>query len=954
MQEFIRIRGAKEHNLKNVDVDIPREKFIVVTGLSGSGKSSLAFDTIYAEGQRRYVESLSFYARQFLHLHSKPDVESIVGLSPAIAIDQKTISKNPRSTVGTLTEIYDYMRILYARAGVVYSPATGLPITKQSLSQIVSTVMSLPQSTEISILAPVVRQQKGEFRKEFISFKKNGYTKVQIDDRVYDISDLPNLNKNQYHNIEVVVDNLEISDELGNRLADGIETALDLGKGIVYIVVVRLPQDHNSEYTILQKIVLSAKFACPESGFQIADLEPRLFSFNSPFGACTRCEGIGQEMLFDEDLMVPDQSLSILDGAIAPWSNNIPKFVLEKFKDLSIHYGFDLKVRFADLPDKIKKIIFYGSGDEKIKFQCQNLNKVESIEKPFGGIIASLEHKLAKSDSSIIKDELLKFTSKRRCSSCRGYRLKFESLCIKIGQMHIGALSDQKVSELYRWFSEIESILDTTQKVIAAPIVKEIRSRLSFLVNVGLGYITLSRAANTLSGGEGQRIRLASQIGSGLSGVLYVLDEPSIGLHQKDNSNLIQTLEDLRDLGNTVIVVEHDEDTMISADYIIDVGPGAGIDGGEIVAQGTINEIKKSTRSITAQYLTKKQYIAVPSKLRTAECNKILELSGAKANNLKNIKLSLQLGLFTVITGVSGSGKSSLIIDTLYKAAIKFLDPKSKICPGEYLSIRGLENIDKVIDINQSPIGRTPRSNPATYTGVFSYIRDWFAELVESKVRGYKVGRFSFNVQGGRCESCHGDGLIKIEMYFLSDIYIKCDVCGGKRYNNETLEIKFNDNNISDVLNMTVTEAVVFFKNMPSIYEKLTTLEEVGLGYVKIGQSATTLSGGEAQRIKLAKELSKKSTGRTLYILDEPTTGLHIHDIKKLLSVLHKLVDKGNTVVVIEHNMEVIKTADYVIDMGPEGGDHGGEILVEGPPSLIAATDKSYTGHYLKPYLYPM
>ncbi len=951
MQKYIEVRGAKEHNLKNINVDIPKNKFVVITGLSGSGKSSLAFDTIYAEGQRRYVESLSSYARQFLHLQNKPNVESISGLSPAIAIDQKTTSKNPRSTVGTITEIYDYLRLFYARVGIPYSPATGLPIKSQSVSEIVDIISEMPEGTKIYILAPMVRGQKGEFRREIADLRKHGYQRIFLDGTLYQLDELPKIDKNKKHNIEVIIDRLVISDSLGNRVAESLEASLQIGDGITYVDIVGLPENHNSKYKKEQRVVFSEKYSCPESGFQIEEIEPRIFSFNSPFGACSKCEGIGKESFFDEKLIVPDKSLSIDSGAIIPWSNSSSKFFLDTLKSLANHYGFSTKTPFSELSSEVQEILFYGSGEEIIQFKYQDDRKEEIIEQSFAGIIPSLEAKFNKADVPWMKEELNRYKSKHNCSACSGYRLKKESLCIKIDGLHIGNISEMTISEAQEWFSTINSKLDNKRQLIAKRVIKEIQERLKFLNNVGLDYLSLSRESGTLSGGESQRIRLASQIGCGLSGVLYVLDEPSIGLHQRDNSRLISTLKNLRDLGNTVIVVEHDDETMLESEHIIDVGPGAGINGGKIIAEGTPDEIMKSENSITGQYLSGRQYIPIPDKIRLGHEGKQIILTGAKVNNLHNLSITLPLGTFIAVTGVSGSGKSSLIINTFYKAALKFLEPKSKIYPGEYESIKGLEYIDKIIDINQSPIGRTPRSNPATYTGAFTPIRDWFTELPESKIRGYKVGRFSFNVKGGRCEACQGDGLIKIEMHFLPDVYINCDVCNGQRYNRETLEVKYKGKNIADVLSMNVDEATEFFEKVPVIYEKLVTLQEVGLGYIKIGQSATTLSGGEAQRVKLAKELSKRSTGKTLYILDEPTTGLHVADIKKLLTVLHKLVDKGNSVVVIEHNMDVIKTADHIIDIGPEGGDKGGNIVAEGAKEIIAACKESHTGRYLKKYI---
>lgn len=951
MYEYIKVRGAKEHNLKNINIDIPRNKFVVITGLSGSGKSSLAFDTIYAEGQRRYVESLSSYARQFLHLQNKPDVESISGLSPAIAIDQKTTSKNPRSTVGTITEIYDYLRLLFARIGVPFSPATGLPITSQTVSEMVDITAQLPLGTRIYILAPIARGQKGEFRREFANIKKHGYQRVVINGEVFDVDELPTIDKNKKHNIEVIIDRVSISDDLGNRLAESFEAALQIGEGISYVEIVGLPEDHKSKYKNAERITFSEKYSCPVSGFQIEEIEPRIFSFNSPFGACPKCEGIGKEAFFDPDLIVPDHSMSIKAGAIAPWGTSSSKLFLNSMESLARHYGFSLEKPFSEIPEEVQAKLLYGSGDEIIKFEYHDSRKTEIVEQPFAGLIPSLEEKYSRSDTAWLREELSRFKSKHACSKCSGYRLKAESLTIKIAGLNIGEVSKKTISEALEWFNNIEQELSEKQKLISERILKEIRERLKFLMNVGLDYLSLSREAGTLSGGESQRIRLASQIGSGLSGVLYVLDEPSIGLHQRDNTRLIATLQNLRDLGNTVLVVEHDDETMLESDHIVDVGPGAGVHGGAIVAQGTPSEIMQSSNSITGQYLSGRKFIDLPEKIRPGHSGKFIELIGAVANNLKNVTLKIKLGTFTAVSGVSGSGKSSLIIHTLYKAVTRVLEPRSKIYPGEFKALKGLEYIDKIIDIDQSPIGRTPRSNPATYTGAFSHIRDWFTELPESKMRGYKVGRFSFNVKGGRCESCQGDGLIKIEMHFLPDVYINCDVCNGKRYNRETLEVKYKGKNIADVLGMTVEDAAQFFSHVPAIYDKLSTLQEVGLGYIKIGQSATTLSGGEAQRIKLAKELSKRSTGKTLYILDEPTTGLHVDDIKKLLSVLHKLVDKGNTVLVIEHNMDVIKTADEVIDIGPEGGDKGGIIVAQGTPDDVAKVEASHTGRYLKKHL---
>lgn len=950
MQEYITVEGAREHNLKNITVKIPHKKLIVITGLSGSGKSSLAFDTIYSEGQRRYVESLSSYARQFLQHNDKPDVDAITGLSPAIAIDQKTTSKNPRSTVGTITEIYDYLRLLFARIGIPYSPATGLPIKSQTVSEMVDHIFDLPEETKIYILAPIARGEKGEFRKQFSELKKQGYSRIIIEGEMHDLEEIPTLDKNKKHNIEVVIDRLVVSEDLGNRVADSVETALKIGNGIVLVEIVDVPDGATTSHKKGEKILFSEKYSCPVSGFQLTEIEPRIFSFNSPFGACPKCEGLGLQMFFEEDLIVPDKNLSIAEGAIAPWSNSSSKLVMQTMEGLAKYYKFSLSTPFKDLPENIQKILFHGD-DKEIEFIYSDGVKNDRVVQAFGGIIPSLEEKYRRAEVQWLKDELNKYRSNQKCEVCNGYRLKQESLCVKIGDVHIGQVAEMNIAKALHWCETIHEKLSPKHKQISARILKELCERLRFLINVGLEYLSLSRGSGTLSGGESQRIRLASQIGSGLSGVLYVLDEPSIGLHQRDNAKLIQTMKNLRDLGNTIIVVEHDEETMFAADHIIDVGPGAGIHGGQIIAEGTLKDIMKNSKSITGQYLSGKKQIPIPEKTREFDNQKFIELKGAKSNNLKNVDCKIPLGKFSVVTGVSGSGKSTLIIQTFYKAALKKLEQSTKVHPGEYDSITGLEFVDKIIDIDQSPIGRTPRSNPATYTGAFTLIRDWFAELPESKARGYKVGRFSFNVKGGRCEACQGDGVIKIEMHFLPDVYVKCDVCNGKRYNRETLEIRYKDKSIADVLEMNVEDAMKFFSKMPNIFEKLRTLNEVGLGYIKIGQSATTLSGGEAQRIKLAKELSRKSTGRTLYILDEPTTGLHVDDVNRLLKVLHKLADLGNTVLVIEHNMDVIKTADNVIDVGPEGGDKGGTIVVSGTPQEVAECKESYTGQFLKKLL---
>ncbi|MDX1924655.1 MAG: excinuclease ABC subunit UvrA [Rickettsiaceae bacterium] len=951
MQEYIKVVGAREHNLKNINIDIPREKLVVITGPSGSGKSSLAFDTIYAEGQRRYVESLSSYARQFLQLNDKPDVDYIIGLSPAIAIDQKTTSKNPRSTVGTITEIYDYLRLLFARIGVPYSPATNLPIVSQTVSEMVDIVKELGNGTKIYILAPISRGNKGEFRKEFAQLKKQGYERVLIEGEVYEIDEIPQLDKNKKHNIEALIDRVEINEDLGNRLADSIESSLKIGGGIVYVQIYENCENPKHKHQKGERIIFSEKYSCPVSGFQIAEIEPRIFSFNSPFGACSACEGIGKELYFDPNLIIPNEKLSIIDGAIEPWKNQTSKVFSETLKSVLRHFKCDPQTPFGDLPEKVKNVIFHGSFDEEVEFIFGEGAAKEIIRQPFAGIISSMEAKIKNTEGVWLREEWSKYQSTRKCTSCDGHRLKSETLCIKIADRHIGEVANLPIADAREWFENLDSKLTNKQKKIAERVVKEIKDRLDFLLGVGLDYLTLSRDSASLSGGESQRIRLASQIGSGLTGVLYVLDEPSIGLHQRDNDRLISTLKNLRDLGNTVIVVEHDDETILAADYVIDIGPGAGVHGGYIVSMGTPDYLMKDPKSLTGEYLSGKKSIPVPKKIRPGHPDKFIELKGARANNLKSVDIKIPLGTFTSITGVSGGGKSSLINHTLFKAAQKRLEPTYKDTPGAYDKISGIEFIDKIIDIDQSPIGRTPRSNPATYTGAFTPIRDWFANLPESKARGYKVGRFSFNVKGGRCEACEGDGLVKIEMHFLPDVYVNCDVCNGQRYNRETLEVKYKDKSISDVLNMTVEDALEFFMKMPAIRDKMQALKDVGLGYIKIGQSATTLSGGEAQRIKLAKELSRKATGSTLYILDEPTTGLHMDDVAKLLGVLHRLVDLGNSVVVIEHNMDVIKTSDYIIDVGPEGGDKGGKIVSCGSPSHIAKCAQSHTGRYLAKYL---
>ena len=938
IDDFIKVKGAKEHNLKNINIDIPKNQLVVITGLSGSGKSSLAFDTIYAEGQRRYVESLSSYARQFLQLQNKPEVESISGLSPAIAIDQKTTSRNPRSTVGTITEIYDYLRLLFARIGVPYSPATGLPIQSQTSVQIVNSILELPLETKIYILSPIVRGAKGEHRKELLQFRKHGYQRARIDGIIYELDDLPLIDKNKKHDIEIVVDRLTIEDGINVRLNESIEAALKIGEGLLFVEIVK-------EERVL---VFSEKFSCPVSGFQINEIEPRIFSFNSPFGACQKCQGIGVELYFEPSLIIPDPNLSLNEDTIAPWKNSKTKYQMQTLECLSQHYKFSLYYPFEKLQKEIQDIILYGSGEEEITFNYTDGMRKQSITKPFEGVIPGL-NKALQDNKDWMEEELKNFQKERKCQGCDGHRLKTESLCIKIADQHIGQVSNMTIAQALDWFINLPNKLNNTHSKIADRILREIGERLGFLNNVGLEYLTLSRESGTLSGGESQRIRLASQIGSGLTGVLYVLDEPSIGLHQRDNDKLIKTLKHLKDLGNTVIVVEHDHETMMCADHLIDIGPGAGVHGGMVIAQGTPKEVLENPESVTGQYLKGTKFIPIPEQTRNLSNDKVITLKGARANNLKNVDITLPLGTFTCITGVSGGGKSSLIIHTLYKAIIKKLD-KANVYPGEHDSISGVEYIDKVIEIDQSPIGRTPRSNPATYTGAFNAIRDWFVELPDSKARGYKVGRFSFNVKGGRCESCQGDGVIKIEMHFLPDVYVKCEECEGARYNRSTLEIKYKNHSISQVLSLTVDDAFELFSNIPAIAEKLKALKDVGLGYIKIGQSATTLSGGEAQRIKLAKELSKRSTGRTLYILDEPTTGLHTDDVNKLLKVLHKLVDLGNTALVIEHNLDVIKTADYVIDVGPEGGDKGGMIVASGTPKDIISCKESITGFYLKNY----
>jgi excinuclease ABC subunit A len=936
---FITVRGAREHNLKNIDIKIPREQLTVITGLSGSGKSSLAFDTIYAEGQRRYVESLSSYARQFLELMGKPDVDSIEGLSPAISIEQKTTSRNPRSTVGTVTEIHDYMRLLWARAGVPYSPATGLPIEAQTVAQMVDRVMAMPENTRLLLLAPVIRDRKGEYKKELLELQRKGYTRVKIDGKLYEIDQAPALNKKIKHEIEAVVDRLVVKPGLEKRLADSFETALGLSDGIAYTE----GADDGA------RTVFSSRFACPVSGFTIEEIEPRLFSFNSPHGACPACDGLGHETFFDPHLVVPDEQRSLAEAAIMPWANAQSPYYDQTLASLAKHLGVKLTTAWEKLPEAAREAILYGTGKTEVDMTYKDTARAYTVKKPFEGVIKNLERRLRETDSAWTREELSRYQSERPCGTCHGARLKSEALAVKIAGRNLAEVADLSIEAARAWFDTVADTLTPQRLEIARRILREINERLQFLVDVGLNYLTLARGSATLSGGESQRIRLASQIGSGLTGVLYVLDEPSIGLHQRDNERLLGTLRRLKSLGNTVLVVEHDEDAMRAADHLIDMGPAAGLKGGHVVAQGTPAQVAANKNSLTGDYLSGRRSIPIPQR-RPLQKNRVVKLVGARGNNLKNVTASFPLGVFTCITGVSGGGKSTLVIDTLYKAISRRLMGSGEV-PAPHERIENLDLLDKIIDIDQSPIGRTPRSNPATYTDLFAPIRDWFAEMPEARTRGYKPGRFSFNVKGGRCEACQGDGVLKIEMHFLPDVFVTCDTCKGKRYNRETLEVKFREKSIADVLDMSVDEAIGFFHAVPKIHDRLLILQRVGLGYIKLGQQATTLSGGEAQRIKLAKELAKRATGRTLYILDEPTTGLHFEDIRKLLEVLHALVDAGNTILVIEHNLEVIKTADHVIDIGPEGGDGGGRIIATGTPEEIAASTASHTGRFLAPLL---
>ena len=938
----IEVRGAREHNLKSVDVDVPRDRLVVITGLSGSGKSSLAFDTIYAEGQRRYIESLSAYARQFLDMMEKPDMDHITGLSPAISIEQKTTSKNPRSTVGTVTEIYDYMRLLFARAGTPYSPATGQPIEAQQVQDMVDRVLAMEEGTRGYLLAPIVRDRKGEYRKDFLELRKQGFQRVKVDGDFHELDEPPTLDKKYRHDIDVVVDRIVVKEGIETRLADSFRTALDLANGIA--VLETAPREGDPE-----RITFSENFACPVSGFTIPEIEPRLFSFNAPFGACPSCDGLGVELFFDPALMVPDATLTLGNGAIAPWRKGKSPYFLQTIEALAKHYQFDRGTRWKDLPEKVQRVFLYGSGDEQIRFRYDEGGRVYEVTRSFEGVIPNMARRYRETDSAWIREEFERYQNNRPCGACGGYRLREEALAVKIAGLHVGQVVEMSIKEALAWIDSVPESLTQQKNEIARAILKEIRERLGFLNNVGLDYLTLSRSAGTLSGGESQRIRLASQIGSGLTGVLYVLDEPSIGLHQRDNDRLLTTLKNLRDQGNTVIVVEHDEEAIREADYVLDIGPGAGVHGGEVVARGTPQQVTDTPESVTGDYLAGRREIAIPAARRKGNRKKVT-VKKATGNNLQAIDVDFPLGKFVCVTGVSGGGKSTLTIETLFKTASVRLNG-ARQTPAPCETIKGLEHLDKVIDIDQRPIGRTPRSNPATYTGAFTPIRDWFAGLPEAKARGYKPGRFSFNVKGGRCEACQGDGVLKIEMNFLPDVYVECETCKGARYNRETLEVRFKGKSIADVLDMTVEEAQEFFKAVPSIREKMDALMRVGLGYVKVGQQATTLSGGEAQRVKLSKELAKRSTGRTLYILDEPTTGLHFADVKKLLEVLHELVEQGNTVVVIEHNLDVIKTADHIIDIGPEGGDGGGQLVATGTPEEVAEQGDSHTGRYLKPML---
>ncbi|WP_428925525.1 excinuclease ABC subunit UvrA [Marinibacterium sp. SX1] len=953
-QKFIEVRGAREHNLKSIDVDIPRDELVVITGLSGSGKSSLAFDTIYAEGQRRYVESLSAYARQFLDMMEKPDVDHISGLSPAISIEQKTTSKNPRSTVGTVTEIYDYLRLLFARAGTPYSPTTGLPIEAQQVQDMVDRIMAMEEGTRAYLLAPIVRDRKGEYRKEMLELRKQGFQRIKVDGTFYELDEPPTLDKKFRHDIDVVVDRIVVREGIEQRLADSLRTALDLASGIAILETAPAAREADSQETDEPvRVTFSENFACPVSGFTIPEIEPRLFSFNAPFGACPDCDGLGMELFFDERLVVPDVTLKIADGALAPWRKGKSPYFLQTIEAIAKHYEFNKNDRWKDLPAHVQQVFLHGSGDEEIQFRYDEGGRVYQVERVFEGVIPNMERRYRETDSNWIREEFERYQNNRPCGTCHGYRLREEALAVKIADLHIGQVVQMSIREAYDWTLSVPESLTAQKNEIARAILKEIRERLGFLNNVGLEYLTLSRNAGTLSGGESQRIRLASQIGSGLTGVLYVLDEPSIGLHQRDNDRLLQTLKNLRDQGNTVIVVEHDEEAIREADYVFDIGPGAGVHGGQVVAKGTPAEITADPNSVTGQYLAGTREIAVPAERRKGKKGKKkLTVVKATGNNLQNVTVDFPLGKFVCVTGVSGGGKSTLTIETLFKTASMRLNG-ARQTPAPCETIKGLEHLDKVIDIDQRPIGRTPRSNPATYTGAFTPIRDWFAGLPEAKTRGYKPGRFSFNVKGGRCEACQGDGVIKIEMHFLPDVYVTCETCQGARYNRETLEVTFKGKSIADVLDMTVEDAQGFFQAVPSIRDKMDALMRVGLGYIKVGQQATTLSGGEAQRVKLAKELSKRSTGRTLYILDEPTTGLHFEDVRKLLEVLHELVDQGNTVVVIEHNLDVVKTADWLIDIGPEGGDGGGTVVATGTPEQVAEVEASHTGRYLKPMLNP-